>query len=206
MLGLVVEKHGVNVAVNVATAVGVDNFLISSVAGESVLETFGAGNFVEPWRVVIRADARQIYVRLDFVAGNDELHRKTPDDVVGGRGIDEPFVVARQIRDNVDFAGIELVEQIRPVVENDVLKFARHVIFEKFHVLVAVADGMPGAVFRHEAGVDDVTDLQNLALNIIFGGACKVRQIHRCRRRRQQNFAFPPHFPTLQNFKIIARY
>ena len=77
-------------------------------------------------------------------------------------------MIAGQIRNDVNFAGVELVEQVSPIVENNVFKFARNIVFQKLHVLIAVADSVSRSVLVHKARVDDVADLQ-LAV-ILFDG------------------------------------
>ena len=83
VLRAIVKKHGVNITVNVAAIVSINDFLISLVAREGVLKTFRACNFIKSRRVVIGADACKIYVRLNLIGGDDKFHRKTSDDVSG---------------------------------------------------------------------------------------------------------------------------
>ena len=170
VFGFIIKKHGVNIAVNVTAIVSVHDFLISFIRRESIFKALCASNFIQSGRVVIRSHACQINMRFDFIFGYNQFHWETTDNVVGRLRVYQPLMIARQIRDNINFSAVQLVEQVSPIVEDNVLKIARNVIFKELHVFVTVAHNVLRSVFGHESRIDNVADFQSA---VIFFGSCK---------------------------------
>ena len=160
MFIFIIEKHCINIAVDFVVSIGFQNILVGFVIYKIVLKTFSPRDFIKSRCIVICADSSQIYLRFDFGFFDNQFHWETSDDMICRFCIDKPLMIAGQVWNNINFAVLEFVQEVSPIIENNVLKFAGDIIFKKFHVLISVAGGMSGAIFVHKAGVDDVADFQ----------------------------------------------
>ena len=91
----------------------------------------------------------------------DELHGETGDDMVGSAGVGHSGCVARHGRQQVNLPRLELGHGLPPVDAGDVGEVPPAEAGEKFHVLIALADEMPRAVFLQEACARHIAHLQS---------------------------------------------
>ena len=177
-------RHWFDVAVNFAAVERVKHLVKFRISYGVERKTFAARNSGKPGHGIIHGHVANAHVRLDALAGNNQLHGKAPNDVVGTGGVAELVIIARHSWRQINFAVSHCRRQLFPVVEANVLEIAVRVVRQKFHVLVAVAGLVIGQVFIDEAAALDVADAQ--IFKLVAQNRFRVRHRRALYRRKTQ--------------------